>query len=176
MTDFREEWLSREARRMIHAAGLPTPSEEALAAAKAVLAAASYLAGAPHPVEECPLYYDGCLCTGENLRHNLNRADILDAVVQAVFEEVEFHFSHPHAADRGEVWIERQKVPKLYRAFQAFRLWQEQEMEPARKWKTGLLERAIPLLARLVVTSDDPERDHRAAAALLEEYRKGPAS
>lgn len=176
MTDFRDDWLSREAKRMIHAADLPEPSEEALAAAKAVLAAASYLAGAPHPVGECPLYYDGCLCTGENLRHNLKRADILDDVVQAVFEEVEFVFSHPHAADRGEVYVERQKVPKLYRAFQAFRQWQEEEMAPARKWKAGLLERAVALLARVVATSDDPERDHRAAAALLEEYRKGPGA
>jgi hypothetical protein len=172
MTDFREEWLAGEARRMIHAAGLPIPSDEALAAGKAVLAAATYLTGAPHPAEECPLYYDGCLCTAENLRHNLDRAEVLDAVVQAVFEEIEFHYSHPHAADRGEVWVEKQKVSKLYLAFQAFRRWQEEEVQPLRRRNLELVERAVALVERLAV-GPMVASDRAAAAALIEEHRKG---
>lgn len=46
--------------------------------------------------------------------------DFLDAALQAahaVMTEVEFTYSHGDAAYRGEVWVDRQKVPKLYHAY-----------------------------------------------------------
>jgi hypothetical protein len=46
--------------------------------------------------------------------------DFMDAAAEAahaLMTEVEFTYSHPDAAMRGEVWVDRQKVPKLYQAY-----------------------------------------------------------
>jgi hypothetical protein len=46
--------------------------------------------------------------------------DLLRNIAQAVHDEVTFTYSHPLAAERGEVWTEDQKAPKLYLAMKAY--------------------------------------------------------
>lgn len=56
----------------------------------------------------------------ENIKTLGDLQDFMDAAVEAahaLMTEVEFTYSHPDAAQRGEVWVDRQKVPKLYQAY-----------------------------------------------------------
>ena len=45
---------------------------------------------------------------------------LLRSVAQAAHEEITFTYSHPLAAERGKVWVERGEVPKLYKAMRAY--------------------------------------------------------
>ena len=50
---------------------------------------------------------------------------LLRAVAEAASEEVVFTYSHPMAADRGQVWTDYEKTPKFYKAMKAY--WQAME-------------------------------------------------
>ncbi len=41
---------------------------------------------------------------------------LLQEIARAVHEEIEFTYSHPDAAHRGEVWVAVSKAPKLFAA------------------------------------------------------------
>lgn len=55
---------------------------------------------------------------------------LLRKVVEAAHEELEFTYSHPNAAARGEVWVDRKKCPKLYKAMQEY--WKAMSWAPRR--------------------------------------------
>lgn len=57
--------------------------------------------------------------------------DFMDAALEAahaLMTEVEFTYSYPDAAMRGEVWVDKQQVPKLYQAY-----WKLQRFMPEEK-------------------------------------------
>lgn len=58
---------------------------------------------------------------------------LLVDIAEAASEEVVFSYSHPMAADRGQVWTEYTKTPKFYRAMKAY--WQA--LEVAQEKKSG---------------------------------------
>lgn len=41
-------------------------------------------------------------------------------VADAAFEELEFQFSHPNAAHRGDVSVVSRKTPKLWKAYRKY--------------------------------------------------------
>lgn len=41
---------------------------------------------------------------------------LLQEIARAVHQEIEFVYSHPHAAERGAVWVAPGKASKLYAA------------------------------------------------------------
>lgn len=54
-------------------------------------------------------------------------------VAKAAYKEVVFTYSHPMAADRGQVWTEYKKTPNLYRAMKSYC----EALEVAKKKKSG---------------------------------------
>lgn len=61
---------------------------------------------------------------------------LLRAIAEAAHEELEFTYSHPLAAMRGEVWTDRKKCPKLYKAMREY--WKARRVKaykPSRKKK-----------------------------------------
>ena len=82
-------------------------------------------------VNDCLTWHDGCHCNTQTLGHNIERAEFAEDVAEAVVEELEFTYSHPMAAEDGDVWVERTKVPHLYQAYKAY-------MERKKKREAGL--------------------------------------
>jgi len=60
---------------------------------------------------------------------------LLRALAEAAHEELEFTYSHPNAAMRGQVWTERKRCPKFYKAMQEY--WKARRAEARKPAKKG---------------------------------------
>lgn len=61
----------------------------------------AWIKGAPHDVDDCPTFYDGCNCTIQTLDHNIKRAQIAEAEVERLKASMARHFTEEHLAGDG---------------------------------------------------------------------------
>jgi hypothetical protein len=89
---------------------------KALESEVAQLKANRFMPGAPHGIDDCPTYYDGCNCTMETLEHNIERAEKAEAEVARLLQRTwDEHQDNDHPctchdcltyAQNSGLWVE----------------------------------------------------------------------